>query len=143
MTRQLNQAQLLAREEIVRSPGIPSPRACNDHSFELPAGIYAAMGLFFAGAIAVLALAFRENLGVTYAVILALLTAYFGIPAIFVKVAPGEGRKALSWRQFQMKGIRTATGLTGPREATVLVLALPFLILSWAIAVATIAALVN
>lgn len=138
MTRSLKHAQLLAHEEIVRSPVLPGPRACDDQTFELPVGIYAAMGLFFAGAMVVLAVAFRTNMIVSYGVIFALLGAFFGIPAIFVKAASSKEKKGLDWRQFRSKGIETATGLTGSGEATVLVLILPFLILCWAIMVATI-----
>jgi hypothetical protein len=43
---------------------------------------------------------------------------------------------------FRYKGIQTATGRTSAREATILVLLLPFLILCFAIAIATIASLV-
>jgi hypothetical protein len=43
---------------------------------------------------------------------------------------------------FRHKGIRTETGRTAAQEATTLVLLLPFLILCFGVAIATIAALV-
>jgi hypothetical protein len=56
---------------------------------------------------------------------------------------PAESRtKALSWSRFMQRGIKTATGRTSAKDATILVLLLPFLILCFAVAVATIAALV-
>lgn len=128
---------LAARADIVAPP---APRACEDHSFEMPTGIYVAMALCFAGAIAVLAFAFRSEMAVSYGIVFAFLAAFFAIPVIFVRT--GRGSKALDWSGFREKGIATATGRTGGGEAAMLVLLLPFLILCWAIAVATIAALV-
>jgi hypothetical protein len=132
-TRQVPEV-LLAREEIVAPP---AARACDDQSFELPGGLYAAMATMFAGFIAVLALAFRGgHMAVAYGVIFAFLAAYFAIPAIF------QQRKGLSWAMFRRRGIETETGRASASEATVLVLLLPFLILCFGIAIATIAAFV-
>jgi hypothetical protein len=140
MTARYNSQILVARDEIVAPP---APRACEDHSFEMPTGVYVAMALFFAGAIAVLATAFTSGMAVSYAIVFAFLIAFFGIPAIFVRTAPGdEGSKALGWSIFRESGIATATGRTSGGEAAMLVLLLPFLILCWAIAIVTIAALV-
>jgi hypothetical protein len=140
MTARYSSQTLVAREEIVAPP---APRACEDHSFEMPTGIYVAMALFFAGAIAVLATAFTSGMVVSYAIVFAFLIAFFGIPVIFVHAAPNdEGSKALDWSIFREKGIATATGGTSGVEASMLVLLLPFLILCWAIAIVTIAALV-
>jgi hypothetical protein len=131
---------LIARDEIVAAP---AQRACDDQSFELPGGLYVAMATMFAGFIAVLALSFRSgHMAVAYGVIFAFLGAYFAIPAIFPQMK-SEGRtRALSWAMFRYKGIQTATGRASASEATVLVLLLPFLVLCFGIAIATIAALV-
>jgi hypothetical protein len=140
MTTRQQPDVLIARDELV---GSPAERACNDQTFELPGGIYAAMALLFAGFVAVLGTAFRGgHMAVVYGVIFAFLAAFFAIPVIFSR-PPGEGHtKALSWTMFQYKGIDTATGRTSATEATVLVLMLPFLVLCFAISVAIIAALV-
>lgn len=139
MTARLNPRILAAREEVVPSP---TSRACEDHNFEIPTGVYVAMALCFAGAIAVLALSFRSGMAVSYGVVFALLAAFFGIPALFVRTTRGRGNiRPLDWYLFREQGIATATGRTGGNEATMLVLLLPFLILCWAIAIATIAAL--
>ena len=143
MTRRLNQAQLVAREEIASPPALSSPRACNSRSFDLPGGIYAAMVLMIVGAFAVLAAMLRTNMLVSFGVIFALLAAFFGIPAIFVRVSPNESARPLSWDAFLSRGVETATGATKASEATVLVLILPFLILCWAITVAIIATVVR
>jgi cobalamin synthase len=142
MTARLESVELLHRDEIVAPPKL-APRACEDHNFELPTGIYAAMALCFAGAIAVLALSFRTNMGVSYGAIGAFLVAFCGVPVLFVKTSGGNGSKALSWRRFRQRGIVTATGHASSGEATVLVLMLPFFIFCFAVAVTVIAGLVR
>jgi hypothetical protein len=140
MTTRQSAEVLLARDEIVTAP---APRACDDHSFELPGGIYVAMALMFTGFIAVLSLAFRGHMSVSYVVIFAFLVVFFFIPKAFTRVKPEESRtKALDWYEFSRHGIKTATGRTKARDATILVLLLPFLIFCFAIAIATIAAIV-
>ena len=141
MTARYQTEILAAREEVVPSPAL---RACEDHNWGLPNGVYAAMALFFAGAIAVLALAFRTEMAVSYSVIFLFLAAFFLIPTMFVRTSRnrGSGTKPLAWYAFRHEGIVTATGPTSASEATTLVLVLPFLMLCWAIAIAIIAALV-
>ena len=140
MTRLVSQEVLAARAEIIESP---APRACEDHSFELPTAIYAAMGLLFLGFVTVLgAASANASMVVPLGVIVAFLAAFFAIPAIFTRAAPSENAGALSWARFAERGIETATGRESAASATVLVLLLPFLIFCFAIAIATIAALV-
>lgn len=138
MSRAQTHDQLLARSEIVAPP---ARRACEDQSFELPSGIYVAMVAMFAGFIGVLSLAFRGGyLALVYGVIFSFIGAFFAVPAIFPQMASKtRSTKPLSWFDFQRRGIATATGKASAREATVLVLLLPFLILCFGIAVATIA----
>lgn len=138
MSRGHTHEQLLARNEIVAPP---AQRACEDQSFELPGGIYVAMVVMFTGFIGVLGIAFRGgHMAVVYGFILAFLAAFFAVPTIFPSMASETRRtKPLSWFDFQSRGIATATGKASAREATILVLLLPFLILCFGIAVATIA----
>lgn len=140
MTSRVNLKVLDARNEVVAPPAV---RACNDQSFELPAGMFVAMALMFAGFVGVLAFSFRANMGVSYGVIFAFLTAYFAVPAIFPRMARGHrATKSLDWSSFRENGVQTATGHSTSLEATTLILLLPFLILCFGIAVVTIAALV-
>lgn len=134
--------QLLASGEIVSAP---VERACTDQSFELPSGIYIAMASMFTGFVAVLGLAFRGgHMAVVVGVIFAFIAAFFAIPALFPSVGAPSGRShAMSWDKFSARGIATATGHSSAREATILVLLLPFLILCFGIAVVTIAALLS
>ena len=137
-TRQI-QDLLIARDEIVAAP---PTRACDDQSFELPTGIYVAMALMFAGFVAVLSVAFNGGMAVSFGVIFAFLAAFFAIPSLFPLIARDSRSRALQWHEFLERGIDTATGRASAGSATVLVLALPFLILCFAITVAAIAALV-
>lgn len=137
--RHIDQAQLLVSSEIVDAP---VERACIDQSFELPTVIYVTMAALFVGFIAVLSIAFSDHMAVSFGVIFAFLAAFFAIPAIFPKMARGRSARALQWHEFVDRGIDTSTGHAAAGSATVLILALPFLIFCFAIAVAIIAALV-
>jgi hypothetical protein len=141
MTGRQTHEQLLSQGEIVSAP---ADRACRDQSFELPAPIYIAMATMFTGFVAVLGLAFRGgHMAVVVGVIFAFIAAFFAVPAMFPRIAAGEtSTRALSWSEFADRGIMTATGHSTAREATTLVLLLPFLILMFGIAVVTIASLV-
>jgi hypothetical protein len=139
MTRRIDHAKLLAREEIVSSP---VPRACEDQGFELPPVIFQAMAGLFFGFLAVLTVGLAEpQLVVPMGVNFVFLTAFFAVPAVFVGATPGESR-SLRWSEFMRKGIETATGHSSGREAAVLILVLPALIFFWALAIVTIVALV-
>lgn len=140
MSRRQTRECLVVRDEIVAAP---AKRACEDQNFELPNAIYIAMATMFAGFIAALSLAFRGgHMVVVYGVIFSFIAAFFGVPALFPGQVPEESRtKALGLFDFGHRGIGTATGRATAREATILVLLLPFLILCFGIAVATIASL--
>jgi len=140
MTARYNPEILVARREIVAPP---AARACDDRSFELPVGIFAAMAILFLGFVSVLSLAFMgPTMVVPFAVCVAFIAAFFAVPLLFTRTGPEELRgKALDWHEFRSRGIGTATGRASAGEATVLVLLLPFLILLWAVAVTTLAAL--
>ena len=141
MSARLKPAVLLQRDEIVAPP---TQRACDDHSFEFPTGLYAAMAALLFGYMAVMAVGFgAPSLILPMAVNFIFLAAFFAVPVIFVGASPDDlGRRALRWSDFMRLGVDTATGRTSGREALVLVLMLPFLILCWGITVVTIAALV-
>lgn len=139
MSVRQSQERLLARDEIVAAP---VERACDDQTFELPGGIYVAMAAMFAGFVAVLSVAFRGgHMAVVYGVVFGFIGAFFAVPALFPRMAQ-QGRRSRSWFEFSDVGIVTATGRSSARDAVVLVLLLPFLILCFGIAVATISMLV-
>jgi hypothetical protein len=138
MTRHVDHAKLLAREEIVSSP---APRACQDQNFELPPALFHAMAALFFGFLAVLTIGLAEpQLVVPMGVNFFFLTAFFAVPAVFVSASRTESRP-LRWSEFMRKGIQTATGHCTAGEAVVLILALPAMIFLWALAIVTIVAL--
>lgn len=140
MVGRQSREQLLAQGEIVEAP---AERACTDQSFELPTGIYVAMAAMFTGFVGVLGFGFRGgHMVVAYGVIFAFIAAFFAVPSIFPRMAGTESNKPLSWSEFSHRGVSTATGHASAGEATVLVLLLPFLIVCFGIAVATIAAVI-
>jgi hypothetical protein len=137
MTSRQVQEILIASDEIVTPPRL---RSCDDHSFELPTGIFVAMAVMFTGFIVVLSLAFTERMAVSYGVIFAFIAAFFLVPSLWPRIKPkGQRTAALSWEEFVDRGIDTANGRTSAASTTVLILSLPFLILCFAIAIATIA----
>ncbi|MCL6684140.1 hypothetical protein [Sphingomonas alba] len=139
MTRRIDQGQMLKQADIVASPPL---LACVDQSFEMPTAIFATMGTLFFGFLAVMTIGFANpNLAVPMAVNFAFLTAFFGIPVLFVRIPQG-GSRALGWSRFMRQGIQTATGHSSGTEAAVLTLLLPLLIFLWAVAITIIAALI-
>lgn len=137
MTTRHTHEVLIARDEIVAPP---APRACDDHSFELPTGIYVTMAIMFTGFVVVLGMAFRGEMAVSLGVIFFFIAAFFAVPSLFPGLARDSRSRALGWNEFMDKGIETATGRITGAGAAVLVLLLPFLILCFAVAVASIAA---
>lgn len=139
MTRGIDHAQLLARDELV--PG-PVERACSDHSFGMPGAVYGTMVALFFGFMAVMAVGFSHpEMVVPMGVNFAFLTAFFAIPAIFASTG-GDRSRSARWSEFMRVGIATATGRSSGGEAVVLTLLLPFLIFCWSIAIVVIAAAV-
>lgn len=128
----------IAGDELVAAP---AARACDDQSFELPTGIYVAMAVMFFGFIAVLNVTFSGHMGVTFGAIFFLVAAFFAIPIFMTRTATDSRTRALKWYEFLDRGVETENGRSSAGAATVLVLILPFLILVFGIAIATIAAL--
>ena len=136
MSVRVDPALLKSQAQIVAAP---AQRACEDHGFELPTGLYVAMAALFFGFLAVLAVGMSSpGLIVPMGINFAFLTAFFAVPAIFVRSA-GDTR-ATSWTRFLDEGIMTATGHSTGKEAAVLVLVLPVFIFCWALAIVAIAA---
>ena len=134
MTTRQKTEVLIARDEIVAPP---VERACEDQSFELPGGLYAAMATMFAGFIVVLAFGFRGgHMGVAYGV------SSPSSPPSSPSRRASRKSEGSAGRCFATRESQTATGRSSATEATVLVLLLPFLILCFGIAIVSIAALV-
>jgi hypothetical protein len=143
MSRRIGHKQLTLRKEIVAAPA--HPRACEDRTFELPPALHIATAALFLGFVSLLCAAFATpGLLVPYSVFAIFIVAFFAVPALWARMKPEENRsRALSWDELLEDGVETATGHAGGVEAAVLVLMLPAFVLLWAVAVATIAAIVR
>ena len=140
MTRQISQEVLAARAELV---SLPPARACEDHNFGLPPAVHLITGALFLGFVSVLCLALANpSLAVPFGVFAAFIIAFFAVPAVFVKASPERGRQAMRWSEFMRGGIAAGDGRCSGGEAAILVLMLPAFIFLWAVAIATIVALV-
>ena len=139
MSVRVDPLQLQAEALVVPAP---NQRSCQDHSFELPTGLYVAMGALFFGFLGVLAVGLpTPGLIVPMAINFVFLAAFFAVPAIFVRSANTDGR-AKNWTRFMDRGIETANGHSSGKEAAVLMLVLPVFIFGWSLAIVTIAAMV-
>lgn len=140
-------AQQLTREQIAQQADIrteaPFRQPAVDQTFGLPTGLYAATVGLFVAYIALMGWGFaHREMVIPVAIFTLFVIAGFGFPAVWTRLAGGNGKAALSWARFQQEGIMTANGRTSGRDATVQVLILPVLIFLWGVMVVTIAALV-
>ena len=114
-----------------------------DRTFELPTALYGWTAGLYLAFMGVMALGFgNPGLILPLAVIVLLIVAAFGVPAIWTRMAPASRRAPMSWSRFEWDGVRTPYGQSKAGDATVQVLILPVLIFAWGIAAVTIAALV-
>lgn len=135
--------QTVAAKAIVHPEAALLPPTVVDRSFELPTALYGATVAFYLGFMAIMAIGFgNPELILPIAVIVFLIVAAFGVPALWVRMAPGSRRAAKSWSRFRAEGVATEHGQTRAGDAIVQVLILPVLIFLWGLAVVTIAALV-
>ena len=142
MTRKLDRTQIAELARIVAPHVSALPVAHPPRTFEMPPILYALTIAAYLGFVAILATAFATHeLIVPVAIIAVLIVAGFGVPALWARMQPDTAARALSWGQFRQRGIMTHTGRINAGDAAIQVLILPTLILLWAVAVATIAAL--
>ncbi|WP_299191865.1 hypothetical protein [uncultured Erythrobacter sp.] len=113
-----------------------------DRNFELPVDLYAATAGLYLAFLAVMLAGFATGgLIIPIAICAVLVVAIFGVPAIWTRLKDNNS-KPMSLGQFAHKGIMTNTGHCSARDAAVQMLILPVLIILWACACVTIAALV-
>ena len=139
MSARHKSAVRVSRDEIVAPP---VQRCCEDRTFELPPALHIATALLFVGFVSVLSFAFRAPaMAVPFGIFIIFIAGFFTLPAMWVGMKPEENHsRALRWTELGARGIQTPDGQTNGREAAILVLLLPTVILCWAIAVAVIAA---
>lgn len=113
-----------------------------DRNFGLPNSLYAATIACYLGFLAIVGSAFANpGLAIPMAVIVLLIAAFFGVPAIWTRLKENASRPATQG-EFEAHGIMTLTGHLSAGEASAQVLVLPVLLVCWGLAVALIAALV-
>lgn len=138
ITRQLVAEQAIVLEE----PALRLPTTV-DRNFELPTRLYVTMaGLFFAAA-GVMAFGFAApGMVVPTGIIAIFIAMFFAVPALWARMKPENPQRATSWARFRQYGIMTPYGRSTAGAATVQVLILPALILVWALAFVTAAAII-
>lgn len=142
MTDRFPRIELLARQEVVPAPVLPS-EGCRDRTFELPTALYAGVwGLLFAYLIVMTVGFASDGMVLPMAINFIFVAAFAVVPGLWATMKPAKESRALDWLRFQAQGIQTQTGRTSAGEAATLVLLLPACILFWGLAVTTIAALV-
>lgn len=133
------------REVASRAPASAAPRLSNraERTFGLhPALFVATIGSYFAF-LAILAAAFMNpNLLIPYAIFVAYLVMYFGVPGLWAKVVGRPVGRFQSWAEFRSEGMDILTGHISSGGAVAQVLVLPVLVVGFGLAVALIAALV-
>ncbi|MBV7264655.1 hypothetical protein [Erythrobacter ani] len=139
---------LIARGEArivdapVHIPNGPRHQVDTDRNFELPTALYAATVGCYLAFIGLMFAAFSTpGLLIPMAIFAVFIIAGFGVPAIWTRLANNE-TKPMTSGKFEQVGIMTNTGRLAPRDAAIQVLILPVLIVLWACAAITIAALV-
>ena len=137
---------LIARGEarVVDQPAVSPVRhqVEADRSFGLPTTLYGATIACYLGFLMIVGTAFANPvLAIPLAIIVLLIVAFFGVPAIWTRLK-GNVSEPQTMGEFEARGIMTNTGRLSAGEASAQVLVLPVLLVCWGIAVAVIAAIV-
>lgn len=113
-----------------------------DRNFGLPTTLYGATIACYLGFLVIVGTAFANPvLAIPLAIIVLLIAAAFGVPAIWTRLK-GNPSAPQTLGEFETRGIMTNTGRLSARDATTQVLVLPVLLVMWGVAVAVIAAIV-
>lgn len=137
---------LIARGDasVVDHPAVASLRhqVEGDRNFGLPTALYGATIACYVAFVVIVGTAFANPvLVIPVAIIMVLIAAAFGVPAVWVRLR-GNRSAPQGMGEFEARGIMTNTGRLAPRDATIQVLILPVLLVVWGLAVAVIAAIV-
>ena len=113
-----------------------------DRNFGLPTALYGATIGCYLGFLVIVGSAFANPvLAIPMAIIVLLIVAAFGVPAIWTRLRDNSSEPE-TLGEFETRGIMTNTGRLAPRDAAIQVLILPVLLVVWGLAVAVIAAVV-
>ena len=151
MSKQVHDIIARGEARIVAAPEAAPEKTVHqvevDRNFELPTALYAATaGLYLTFLAVMFAGLGNPGLVIPMAIFALFIVAGFGVPAIWTRIksnaVDANDTRPMTMGRFEAQGIMTHTGPLAPRDATVQVLILPVLIVMWAIAAVTIAALV-
>ncbi|MFN3864524.1 MAG: hypothetical protein ACK4RT_09620 [Erythrobacter sp.] len=113
-----------------------------DRNFGLPSALYGITIACYLGFLVIVGAAFANPaLAIPLAVIVLLVAAAFGVPAIWTRLRDNMSEPE-TLGEFETRGIMTHTGRLTARDATTQMLILPVLLVLWGLAVAVIAAIV-
>jgi hypothetical protein len=139
MTTHLTDKRIAAVADIHAKP----QQAAMDRTFEVPTRLYAATVGAYLAFLGIMAIGLSSRgLIIPMAIFTIYIVMAFGVPALWTRMNPEHRSRAMSWGQFSLHGITTATGHVSARDAMVQILILPVMILFWGLSVVTIAALV-
>lgn len=145
MSRYLTREVITDHANVVGGPSVveAGQPAQVDRTFELPTGLYVTTAACYLAFLAILVTSFASpGLGIPMAIFVTFIMCFFGVPAIWTRMAPDSIKRPMAWNQFGSRGISTLTGRLSASEASVQMLILPVLVVIWALAVVIIAALV-
>lgn len=142
MSIHYSEAALKRRATLASTSSAPRLSNRAERIFDLqPALFVATIGSYFAF-LGIMAAAFMNpNLGIPFAIFVAYLVMYFGVPGLWTKVAGRPVGRFQSWAEFRSEGMHILTGPISSGGAIAQVLVLPMLIVGFALSVAVIAAL--
>lgn len=113
-----------------------------DRTFELPTGLYVMTAGSYLAFLAMMAACFLTGeLAIPMAVFVVFIAMAFAVPAMWTGLGDDDGKRRLSWSNFQSKGIVAYDGPVTAFAATAQVLILPIAILIWGLAISVIVAL--
>lgn len=111
---------------------IPGPR-----SFDLPAPIFAAMGMAYVTFLAAMAAAFGggDGMPLLLTICVVYLAMYLGTPALLGRVDAGLPARRLGWRELRRRGLDTIGGRMGAGAVVGQVLIVPACVAFFGLAV--------
>ena len=135
----------LAADQVRLHASLPLgvvPRREIDRTFELPVGLHVATAAAYVAFVGVMCGGlYAPRLMIPAAIFVLFIAAFFAVPAMWVRMKPDHGVRAMTMQRLMQTGIDTHTGRMSGKSALVQVMILPVLILFWGLAVVTLRAL--
>lgn len=114
-----------------------------ERSFDLHPAIFGMLFTTFAAFLIILGVAFMtKELWLPFMIFGVYLVMAFATPALWARIADNENAPRQSWAEFMIEGVETGTGHLPASAALWQIFTVPVLLVGWAAAIATIAALV-